>query len=151
MINTKFSGFTEIGKSFLVFADIDIGQPSVEIGDKVSIEQRFSLLSGAPITIGSNTIIASDVLITSQNHGIDPERTESYSATDLQVKAVFIGKGCWIGEKCSILPGVELGNRVIVAAGSVVTKSFPDACMVAGVPAKIIKKYNWTNHTWEKV
>lgn len=46
----------------------------------------------------------------------------------------------WIGGNCTILPGVTIGNNVVMAAGAVVTKDVPDNCVVAGVPAKIIKK-----------
>lgn len=51
----------------------------------------------------------------------------------------FIGKHCVIGMRSLILPGIHIGNQVVVAAGSIVTKSVPDNCMVAGNPAKIIK------------
>jgi acetyltransferase-like isoleucine patch superfamily enzyme len=51
----------------------------------------------------------------------------------------LIGKNCWIGSNAVILPGVELGDNVIVGAGAVVTKSFPENLKVAGVPAKVIQ------------
>ncbi|MDO4565403.1 MAG: DapH/DapD/GlmU-related protein, partial [Clostridia bacterium] len=54
-------------------------------------------------------------------------------------KPVTIGNDVWIGGNCTILPGVTIGNNVIVAAGAVVTKDVPDNCVVAGVPAKIIR------------
>jgi len=52
----------------------------------------------------------------------------------------MIGKRCWIGANATILPGVKLGDGVIVAAGSVVNKSFPSGSVIAGVPAKLIKR-----------
>ena len=91
------------------------------------------------------------MLITSENHGMNPEQNLNYAKTPLEARTVSIGKGCWIGEKVSIMPGVVLGNRCIVAANAVVTKSVPDYCMVAGMPAKIIKKYNFESHSWEKI
>jgi acetyltransferase-like isoleucine patch superfamily enzyme len=54
-------------------------------------------------------------------------------------KGIKIGKNCWIGSKVSILDGVQLGNGCIVAAGAVVTKSFPDNSIIGGVPAKLLK------------
>lgn len=55
---------------------------------------------------------------------------------------IKIGKRCWIGANAVILPGVSLGENVIVGAGAIVTKSFPANVIVAGNPAKIIRK-NW--------
>lgn len=98
----------------------------------------------------NNVLIASNVFITSENHGINPEESISYAKTPLEGKPVYIGEGSWIGEKAMVMAGVTLGKRCIVAAGAVVTKSFPDYSMVAGVPAKRIKSYNHSNHTWEK-
>nr|WP_324248840.1 DapH/DapD/GlmU-related protein [Streptococcus macedonicus] len=54
-------------------------------------------------------------------------------------KPVTIGNDVWIGGNVTILPGVTIGNNVVVAAGAVVTKDIPDNCVVAGVPAKMIK------------
>ena len=125
--------------------------PSVRIGDNVSIGNRFSALSAEPIIIENDVLIASDVLITSENHGINPELSSSYANIPLDSKPVFIGRGCWIGEKVTIMPGVNLGERCIVAANAVVTKTVPAYSMVAGVPAKIIKKYDFETHSWLSV
>lgn len=124
--------------------------PQTTIGNHVSIGNRFSALSAAPIVIGDNCLIASDVLITSESHGTDPELTLSYTDLPLNAKKVVIGEGCWLGEKVSVMPGVELGERCIVASNSVVTKSFPKATMIGGIPAKVIKTYNYDTHRWEK-
>ncbi|RHU44989.1 acyltransferase [Clostridium sp. TF11-13AC] len=122
--------------------------PSIKIGNNVSIRNRFSALSAEPIIISDNVLIASDVLITSENHGINPETCMSYVENPLEAKEVFIGSGCWIGEKVTIMPGVKIGERCVIAANAVVTKSIPAYCMVAGIPAKIIKKYDFKTHNW---
>lgn len=125
--------------------------PLISIGDGTSIQNRFSALSAAPIVIDNDCLIASDVLITSENHGVNPEQSDSYASTPLDASPVHIGKGCWIGEKASIMPGVNLGERCIVAANAVVTKSFPSYSMVGGVPARLLKKYNFETHSWERI
>lgn len=57
--------------------------------------------------------------------------------------AIKIGDNCWIGSGSIILPGVELANHIVIAAGSVVNKSFTeDNLLIGGIPAKIIKKLN---------
>ena len=116
--------------------------PAIYIGDNVSIEDFCHIGCIEKIHIGSGTMIASRVYISDHNHG-------SISATDLNdipaqrplfSKPVDIGNNVWLGEWCCIMSGVSLGNNVIVGANAVVTHSFPDNCVIAGVPAKIIKK-----------
>lgn len=87
------------------------------------------------IEIGKNSIIGPGTKIISANHDMynfnlhDPENP------------IKIGKRCWIGANVVILPGVELADHTIVAAGAVVTKSFLEGdCIIGGVPAKVIKK-----------
>ena len=125
--------------------------PNIKIGNNIFIGYNFSLLCASNIFIEDNVLIASNVLISSENHCINPMISESYGNTPLETKPVHIKEGCWLGEKCVILPGVTLGKRCIVAAGAVVTKSFPEYCIIAGVPAKCIKRFNKKKQTWEKV
>ena len=124
--------------------------PKICIGENVCIGNRFSALSAAQIVIGDNCLFASDVLITSENHGMNVEEADSYSFTTLEADSVEIGAGCWLGEKVSIMPGVKLGERTVVAAGAVVTKSFPPYSLIGGVPARLLKTYNFETHQWEK-
>ena len=86
------------------------------------------------IEIGKGTYIACNVAIITANHN------QLNLDQHLKGKPVIIGKECWIGFNSVILPGVVLGDRTIVGAGSIVTKSFPDGnCVIAGNPAQIIK------------
>ncbi len=72
--------------------------------------------------------------IISQNHDIANYRQF------IKQPSIIISDNCWIGAGAIILPGVHLGNHTVVAAGAVVTKSFPDEnCIVAGNPAKVKK------------
>ena len=86
------------------------------------------------ITLGKGTWIAPNVGIITANHNLsDLEKHD-------EAKPVSLGENCWIGMNSMILPGVTLGPKTIVGAGSVVTKSFPDGhCIIAGNPAKPIK------------
>lgn len=87
------------------------------------------------IEIGKNTRIGPGVKIISANHNI-----YNFNLHD-EEKPIKIGGDCWIGANAVILPGVELGDHIIVAAGAVVSKSFKEGnCIVGGVPAKLIKK-----------
>ncbi len=94
----------------------------------------FSNTNGGKIYIGKGTFIAPNTGIITTNH--DPYNVSEH----LEPKNVFIGEKCWIGMNSMIMPGVNLGNNTIVAAGAVVTKSFPNGnCVIGGNPAKLIK------------
>ncbi|WP_345249907.1 DapH/DapD/GlmU-related protein [Pigmentiphaga soli] len=89
----------------------------------------------AAIYIGRGTFIGPNVGIITANHQFD-----DLSKHELG-KDVKIGEKCWIGMNSVLLPGVVLGNRSIVAAGSIVTKSFPAGnVVIGGVPARVIKQ-----------
>lgn len=125
--------------------------PKIKIGNHCYIGFGFSVLAGADITIGDRVLIASNVLIASENHSIDPESDIAYMDQKLVTAPVVIGEGSWVGEKVIILPGVTVGKKSVIGGGSVVTKSIPDYCIAAGNPARVIKKYNFKKHEWEKV
>ena len=87
------------------------------------------------IKFGKNVWIGPRVSIISMNHN-----TQNYWRY-LPADPVIIGDNCWLGANVVILPGVRLGNHVVVAAGAVVTQSFPeDDILLAGVPARVIKQ-----------
>lgn len=121
------------------------------LGNNCYIGFNFTALCGENITIGNEVLIASSVFISSENHGMNPESDVPYMDQPLECKPVTIDDGTWIGEKVCILPGVTIGKKCIIGAGAVVNKSIPDYSMAVGVPAKVIKKYNFKTHSWEKV
>lgn len=131
------------------FAGVEL-KPELVIEDGVIIGYDFTCLVADSIKISKDTIIASHVMITSENHGVDPASETPYYKQPLSTFSVYIGKGCWIGEDVIILPGVSIGDKCVIAAGAIVTKSVPDYSMVAGVPAKVIKIYNFETKQWEK-
>lgn len=115
--------------------------PQLRIGDRVHIENDFQCECASKIIIGNSVLIASRVFITDLDHGYDYLDKHILSQKIIS-KPVTIGDYTWIGQGAYILKGVSLGKNVIVGAGSVVTKSFPDQAIVAGVPAKLI---GWRN------
>lgn len=125
--------------------------PKIKIGNNCYIGYNFSALAGANITIGNNVLIASNVLLSSENHSIDPISDLEYMNQPLIAAPIKIENGCWIGEKVIILPGVEIGQKSIIGAGSVVTKSIPAYSIAVGNPARIIKQYNFKTNQWEKI
>jgi len=87
------------------------------------------------VYIGDHTLFAPGIKIISANH--DKNDLKKHDKT---TAPIIIGKNCWIGANVVILPGVTLGDNVIVAAGAVVSKSFPSDVTIGGVPAKVIGK-----------
>ena len=121
--------------------------PSITIGNNVSIEQNMHLTCAGNINIGNNTAIAANVTITDINHGYEnidlpPEMQP------LDVSNVVIGEDCKIYNNAVILAGSTLGKHTVVAANSVVAGVFPDYCVLAGAPARIIRKYNHQTKSW---
>ncbi len=94
----------------------------------------FQATSDGKIVIGNGCYIAPNVgLITANHDPCDPDR-------HLPSADIHLGERCWIGMNSMILPGVTLGPHTVVAAGAVVTRSFPDGyCVLGGVPAQVIK------------
>jgi acetyltransferase-like isoleucine patch superfamily enzyme len=86
------------------------------------------------IVIGDYTIIAPNVGIISANHDLQDFQQH------VEAAPIHIGSYCWIGMNAVILPGVELGDRTIVGAGSIVTSSFPEGhCIIGGNPARLLR------------
>jgi len=86
------------------------------------------------ITIGNNVAISENVTIwDSDAHAIIGKESEI-------TQPIHIGNNVWIGNNVTILKGVTIGNGAIIAAGAVVTKDISDACLAAGIPAKVIKE-----------
>ncbi len=98
-----------------------------------------------PIAIGRGTYIAPNVGLITSNHNLaNPDE-------HAPPQPIILGEQCWIGMNSMILPGVELGPHTVVGAGAVVTKSFPEGfCVIAGNPARLIKKVNNSDNREEK-
>ena len=109
------------------------GRASIRIGKRCSIGDRTEIHAGSLVDIGDETIIAWDCVIMDRDYHSAGTGTED-------IRPVVIGSGVWIGCRAIILKGVTIGDGAIVAAGSVVTKDVPEHCLVAGNPARIIRK-----------
>ena len=86
--------------------------------------------------IEDGVAISNEVYITDSNsHGLEGK--------DVVEAPIRIGSGSWVGARSMILPGVTIGSRVMVAAGSVITRDVPDDCLVGGNPAKVLRKLDY--------
>jgi len=143
--------FKKCGKNVKFYAFDHLSHKSISIGDNVYIGRgaKFSAAI-AEINIGSHVMFGPNVLIRGGNHNTDvigeyminvKEKRESDD------EDVNINDDVWVGANATILKGVNIGRGSIVAAGAVVTKSFPPYSVVGGVPAKILKR----RFTYEQV
>lgn len=107
---------------------------NIFIGKDVFINFGCHFQDQGGIYIGDGTLIGSQTVMATINHGRQPEERE-----DNHPAPIHIGKNVWIGSHATILPGVSIGDHAIVAAGAVVTKDVPADMVVGGVPAEIIK------------
>ena len=128
--STFLSGTPTIAGSEAFYDNLLIGEDCY-----ININCHFDV--SAPITIGDGVSIGHSVLILTNSHEMG---TAVRRAGDLIAKPVHIGSGTWLGARCTILPGMTIGEGSVVAAGAMVTKDVPPHTIVAGVPAKIIKQ-----------
>ena len=109
---------------------------NIHVGNNFLANYNVTILDIREVFIGNDVMIAPNVLITTVNHPLNPAGRRKHLGI---AKPVKIGNDVWIGANVTILPGVEIGNNVVIAAGAVVTKNIPDNSLVGGVPAKLIK------------
>lgn len=123
-------------------------QTRIKIGDNVSVGNNSFLSANNHLEIGDNSIISAYVFITDHDHGFsDMEKNINEQALS-EGGSVKIGSNVFLGVKSSVLKNVTIGERSVIAANAVVTKDVPPFSMVAGNPARIIKKYDFEKKTW---
>jgi maltose O-acetyltransferase len=108
---------------------------NIELGERVFFNFNCVVLDVCSVRIGSFTLFGPAVQIYTPLHPLDPElrRREEYG------KPIEIGADVWVGGGAIILPGVRIGARAVIGAGSVVTRDVPEATFAAGNPCRVIR------------
>jgi len=121
--------------------------PVLRVGDRCSIGRGSHLVAHRSVVIGDDVMTGPHCYITDQNHVyVDPDTPvgQQWPTDD----AVEIGPGSWLGAGAVVLPGTRLGRNTVVGAGAVVRGDHPDHAVLAGVPAKVVRRYDpasgWT-------
>jgi maltose O-acetyltransferase len=109
---------------------------NISLGSKVFFNFNCVILDVMQVVIGNNVFLGPSVQIYTATHPIDPQ--ERNSGLEF-AKPVTIGADVWIGGGAIICPGITIGNRCVIGAGSVVTKDVPEDTVVAGNPCRIIR------------
>ena len=110
---------------------------NIHIGSDFTGNFNLTILDIREVYIGDHVMIGPNTLITTVGHPLDAMKRRKYMA---KAEPVTIGNDVWIGGNVTILPGVKIGNNVVVGAGAVVTKDIPDNSLALGVPAKVVKE-----------
>lgn len=135
--NSVIGCWTNYGNQFF--------EPSITIGCDCKIGEYNQISACNKITIGDGLLTGRYVYVGDNSHGglsqddalVPPAQRKLVTKGE-----IVIGNNVWIGDKVTILANVHIGDNVIIGANSVVTKDVPSNCIVAGVPAKEIKKIN---------
>ena len=119
------------------FACINNAVGDVIIGDHTRIGLHNTIIG--PVDIGNHVNLAQGITVTALNHNFS-DTNKRIDEQGVRTNPVTIEDDVWVGANAVILPGVTIGEHCVVAAGAVVTKDVPPHSLVAGVPAKVIKK-----------
>lgn len=115
----------------------NFGGRHIHFGNNVYCNFNVTMVDDTYIYVGDNTLFAPNVVLATAAHPIDPKLREK----GLQYnKPIRIGKNCWLGTGVIVLPGITIGDNVVIGAGSVVTKDLPSNVVAVGNPCKIIRE-----------
>ncbi len=122
-----------------VHGPIQVGHKNnIRVGVNCSINRGVILQGHSGIDVGNNVVLSPNVMLL--DAGLDFDVLRSTGQRLHVGKPIALGDGCWIGAAAIILPGVTLGRNVLVGAGSIVTRSFPDDSVIAGNPARALER-----------
>ena len=130
--------FAEFGEGSYIEPPLhaNFGGKFVHFGKNVYANFNLTLVDDTHIYVGDCTMFGPNVTVATAGHPILPQlRAQGYQYN----ASVHIGKNCWIGAGAILLPGVTLGDNVVVGAGSVVTRDLPDNVVAVGNPCRVLR------------
>ena len=133
--------FAEIGEDCYIEPPLHANMACayVHFGKNVYANFNLTLVDDGHIYVGDYTMIGPNVTIATAGHPILPELREKGYQYNMEV---HIGKNCWLGSGVVVLPGVTIGDNVVVGAGSIVTKDLPSNVVAVGNPCRVLREMN---------
>lgn len=133
--------FAEMGEECYIEPPLHAnwGGHHVHFGKNIYANFNLTLVDDTHIYVGDYTMFGPNVTVATAGHPVDPAlRKQGYQYN----APVRIGKNCWIGAGVIIVPGITIGDNVVVGAGSVVTKDLPDNVVAVGNPCRVLREVN---------
>lgn len=133
--------FAEIGENCYIEPPLhtNFGGHHVHFGKNIYANFNLTLVDDTHIYVGDNTMFGPNVVIATAGHPILPSLREEMYQYNMPV---IIGKNCWIGSGVIIVPGITIGDNVVIGAGSIVTKDLPSNVVAVGNPCHILREVN---------
>ena len=133
--------FAEIGEGCYIEPPFhaNFGGAHVHFGKSIYANFNLTLVDDTHIYVGDYTMFGPNVTVATAGHPILPELREKMYQYNFPV---HIGKNCWIGAGVVIVPGITIGDNVVIGAGSVVTKDLPSNVVAVGNPCKVLREVN---------
>ena len=126
------------------------GVVRIRIGVDTGLQPYCHISAAQSIEIGSYCRFAQGVYVTDHDHAYNDLDDEKNIGKGLITSPVKIGDFVWLGERVIVLKGVTIGDKTVVGAGSVVTKSLPAKVIAVGAPARVIRRWNDQTKRWEQ-
>ena len=109
---------------------------NISVGDNFYTNHNCTILDAAPVKFGDNVFIAPNCVFSTAGHPIDSEQR----ARGLEIALpITVGSNVWFGANVSVLPGVTIGDDVVIGAGSVVNRDIPSGVVAAGCPCRVVR------------
>ena len=130
--------FAEVGEGCYIESPYfaNWGGHHVHLGRGIYANAGLKLVDDTHIYIGDFTMLGPNVVIATAGHPIDPELRSRGLQYNMPVR---IGKNCWLGAGVIVMPGVTIGDNVVIGAGSIVTKDIPDNVVAVGNPCRVMR------------
>lgn len=110
---------------------------NLRIGRSCYLNDEITINAGAAVHLGDGVSLGMQCLLITAGHEVGDA---CFRAGAISVEPIRVGDGCWLAARVTVLPGVNIGTGSIVAAGALVNKDIPANVLVAGVPARILRK-----------